>query len=52
MGYIRLLLALVRTRKDKSELEKFILAKNPQNNADVDNYTREYYNARSAWWAI
>jgi len=29
--------------KQKSQLEQFILSKNPMNSSDVDHWTRRYY---------
>lgn len=35
--------------KQESELERFISSKHPQNSADVDHWTRYYYDSKSRY---
>ena len=54
---LKRLLSLFRPKKsrrwDKTELDKYLMSRRPQTNAEVDFYTRQFENVskhRSAWW--
>lgn len=45
----RKLIQWFQKSQTQSDLERFIISKNPTNAADVDHWTREYQNKNYIW---